>query len=145
MAVAVFKESQHAIGGNALLDLARHPLAERAIHGGARVRKIIEQKRQVGDIHLRHTIRQITRRLIRHAEHAVFRHPQQVSRLVAEVHDVPHVVYDDILAELFSDGVTKHFHATAARGAGWAITTKGDAYGIAHQRFHGMRRNSNRC
>ena len=136
MAVAVFKIAEHTVAGYALLDLLCHPRAQCAVHSRARLSESVKQKWQIGKIQFRHAVGEIAGRLVRQRQHAVFRHPQQIGSLIAEIHYVPHVMYGDIFAELIcvqtGNRVAYHFHAATAGGGRRAVAAHGDAYGVAH-------------
>ena len=120
VAEAVLEPAEDAVV-DALLGLAREVPPERAVHRRARLSVVGEQERQIDEAEFRHTVGQITRRLIAERDLAVLDQRQNVLGLVAVIHDVADVFDRDAVAELRFKLVADEFQRLAEAGRRRAV------------------------
>src|SRR5260221_9513836 len=100
MTETVLEKSEDAVV-DLFLDLGNEPLTQGAVDCRARLLGLVEQKRKVEHAEFGDAIGQVAARLIAEREQPMFHQPQNVLGAIAEVHDVPDVLYVDAVAELF--------------------------------------------
>ena len=76
---------------------------EPAVHCGARLRGVGEEKRQICNTEIGDLPGEVAARLICHRQDPVFDEPRQVFALVAKIEDIVDVLDVDILAEFRLD------------------------------------------
>src|ERR1700736_3735368 len=120
MAKPVLEPSEDAIV-DALLDIAREALSKLAVHGGPGLVGRLEQKRKIDDSQFGDAIGQIAARLVAERQKAMLDQPQNVLGAVAEVHDVPHILDVDLVAELRDQTIADHLQGAAEARRGRAV------------------------
>jgi hypothetical protein len=73
---------------------------------------VFEQKRQIDETEFGHPVGEVARRLIAERHLAVFDQGEDLLGAMAVIHDVPHVVEGDAVAELRRERVADQFERT---------------------------------
>ena len=107
-------------------DLVGKDFAEPAVHCRARGLAGLEQKRQIEQADLGHTVREIAGGLVPQRQHATLDQPEDVLGLVAEIHDVPDVADLDAVPERRFHVIADQLEGAAERGRGRAIAAQAD-------------------
>src|SRR5882672_8309779 len=98
MTETVLEKTENAVV-HLFLDLDNELLTQGAVDCRARLLSLVEQKRKIEHAEFGDAIGQVAARLIAEREQPMFNQPQDVLGPIAEVHDVPHVLDVDAVAE----------------------------------------------
>ena len=131
MTEAVLEPAEDAVS-DALLGLANVIVAERAVHGGARLRIIGKQERQIDKAELRHAVGEIARRLVAERHFAGLDQRKDVLGLVAVVHDVPDVIDGHAITKPVQQFVADEFERLAEACGGRAVAGHADPERFRH-------------
>src|SRR5947209_1532694 len=98
MAESVLEETEQAVI-HSLLDPPGKHAPESAIDCRARSLSSPEQKRKIEEAQFGNPIGEIAARLIAERQHPMLHQPEDILRLVAEVHDVPYILDVETVTE----------------------------------------------